>query len=401
MAIFPTEQLLLYYYFNSFRPFQGPPNSLKELLGSAPPQDDPHANKAALPRESWQHQVLDVSPGAAQEEELRDSPPGKASPNNQTELLAGKERSPFSTAIQTKDHSSLGILLSYTNWTHRHWVKTSPRSFSSQQQPRSVRIWGSWWVCGECPALSSRRTWMGLQGWSPGLSEERWQDRLSLAVTGMASVTVWHPGVQLQAIHGCCSGSLERQRDSGRDSEISTSRTGERVTACQIICPTKAFPKTKALMSNIVISITKAFDILMLKKSPFCSWPVSAVALTGLNSQKLAPITKSAPRTFQHLLLEDLKALDKCSATFGLTTPSEVEQSCPCRDRQTDWGTGLLRDLLPFRHEIQQCQGLRGVLTAAPKLCPQHHPSPHKPSTRALSLWTNPRILFTIFKMTI
>lgn len=115
MAIFPTEQLLLYYYFNSFRPFQGPPNSLKELLGSAPPQDDPHANKAALPRESWQHQVLDVSPGAAQEEELRDSPPGKASPNNQTELLAGKERSPISTAIQTKDHSSLGILLSYTN----------------------------------------------------------------------------------------------------------------------------------------------------------------------------------------------------------------------------------------------------------------------------------------------
>lgn len=56
--------------------------------------------------------------------------------------------------------------------------------------------------------------------------------------------------------------------------------------------------------------------------------------------------------------------------------PSEVEQSCPCRDRQTAWGTGLLRDLLPFRHEIQQCQGLRGVLATAPKLCPHHHPFP-------------------------
>lgn len=42
------------------------------MLGSAPPQDDPHANKAALPRESWQDQVLDASPGAAQEDELSD-----------------------------------------------------------------------------------------------------------------------------------------------------------------------------------------------------------------------------------------------------------------------------------------------------------------------------------------
>lgn len=77
-------------------------------------------------------------------------------------------------------------------------------------------------------------------------------------------------------------------------------------------------------------------------------------------------------------------------STFGLTTPSEVEQSCPCRDRQTDWGTGLLRDLLPFRHKIQQCQGLRGVLTAAPKLSPQHHPSPPTPQHEPLACELTP-----------
>lgn len=70
MAIFPTEQ---FFFFPSFRPFQGAPNSLKELLGSAPPQDDPHADKTPLPREHLQDQILDVSLGAAQEEDLSDS----------------------------------------------------------------------------------------------------------------------------------------------------------------------------------------------------------------------------------------------------------------------------------------------------------------------------------------
>lgn len=61
------------FFFSSFRPFQGPPNSLKELLGSAPPQDDPHANKTPLPREHLQDQVFEVSLGAAREEGLSDS----------------------------------------------------------------------------------------------------------------------------------------------------------------------------------------------------------------------------------------------------------------------------------------------------------------------------------------
>lgn len=69
MAIFPTEQ----FFFPSFRPFQSAPNSLKELLGSAPPQDDPHADKTPLPREHLQDQILDVSLGAAQEEALGNS----------------------------------------------------------------------------------------------------------------------------------------------------------------------------------------------------------------------------------------------------------------------------------------------------------------------------------------
>lgn len=78
--------------------FKGLPNSLKELLGSAPPQDDLHANKAAFPRESWQDQVLDVSTrcssGGRAQWFLSDGPPGKTSPNNQTQLLAGRKGSP-------------------------------------------------------------------------------------------------------------------------------------------------------------------------------------------------------------------------------------------------------------------------------------------------------------------
>lgn len=57
-------------------------------------------------------------------------------------------------------------------------------------------------------------------------------------------------------------------RDLGRDSEIYTNRTDEQVKAHQIIHPTKAFTKTKALMNNIGRT-TMAFDILICLKSHF------------------------------------------------------------------------------------------------------------------------------------
>lgn len=120
---------------NSLGPFQGPSNSLKELLGPAPPQGDPHGNKAALPGESWQEQVLDVSPGAAQEEELRDSlvMEKHLQITKQSFWQEGKE--PL-----LNSHPNKGSFLpwdpafSYTNFTHTQWVKASPRSLSSAAQ---------------------------------------------------------------------------------------------------------------------------------------------------------------------------------------------------------------------------------------------------------------------------
>lgn len=98
---------------------------------------------------------------------------------------------------------------------------------------------------------------------------------LTLTMTGTACVTEVTPPLTGVQVHRLLIGRVMttsqgpwKGRDSGRDSEISTNRTEERVKACQIICPTKAFTKTKALMNNIV-SITMAFDILMLKKSYF------------------------------------------------------------------------------------------------------------------------------------
>lgn len=84
---------------------------------------------------------------------------------------------------------------------------------------------------------------MGLHGWSLVCLTAPW-----------AAVPV-HPWPLLRV-----PGKAEAQGEA----EISTSRTGDRVKACQIMCPTKAFPKAKALVNNIVISITKAFDIFML-----------------------------------------------------------------------------------------------------------------------------------------
>lgn len=198
---------------------------------------------------------------------LSDAPPGKASPNNQTELLAGRKGTP----AQQPSKQSIIPPLGSCFLLHK-LVRASPRFLSSHQQlrlQRAAQIWVSCWICGEHPALSSTRTRVGLHGWSPVYLRKGGR-------TGSPWLWQEWPLSQCDNTLGCSSSPsmVTAQgpwagRDSGRDSEISTSRTEERVKACQVICPTKAFPKTKALMNNIVNTITKAFDILMLKKVLF------------------------------------------------------------------------------------------------------------------------------------
>jgi len=71
---------------------------------------------------------------------------------------------------------------------------------------------------------------------------------LTLTMTGMACVTEGTTPLSPSFLRGRVMATSQgswKGRDLGRDSQISTSRTEERVKACQIICPTKAFTKTK------------------------------------------------------------------------------------------------------------------------------------------------------------
>lgn len=162
--------------FHSFRPFQGPPNSLKEFLISAAPQGDPHANKAAFPRENLQDQVLDVSPGAAQEEELSDSlvmlhQEEPLQITKQSFWQEGKE--PF-----LSNHPNKGSFLPwdpfpYTNCTLRSWGKHLPDSFpptsssGCREQFRRAKVWISWWTsCTEQQENLDGTAWL-----VPGVSD--------------------------------------------------------------------------------------------------------------------------------------------------------------------------------------------------------------------------------------
>lgn len=114
-----------------------------------------------------------MPPGAAQEEELSDSAvmlPQEKHLQITKQSLWQEGKEPL-----LNSHPKKGSFLPRdpANCTHRHGLRASPRFLSSHQQlqqlrlQRAARIWGSWWICGECPALSSTRTRVGLHGWSP------------------------------------------------------------------------------------------------------------------------------------------------------------------------------------------------------------------------------------------
>lgn len=201
--------------FNPFRPFQGPPNSLKELLGSAPPQDDPHANKAAFPRESWQDQVWDVWPGAAHEEELSDS----SVMLHQEKHLQITKQSFWQEGKEPllNNHPNKASFLPLGSCFLLHKLGESisqtpflpPAAQAAESSPDLGFLVGLWWA-----SCTEQHENLGGTAWLVScLSEERRQDRLTLTVTGMGSVTAWqHPGLQLQSIHGDSSGPLDRQR---------------------------------------------------------------------------------------------------------------------------------------------------------------------------------------------
>lgn len=94
-----------------------------------------------------------------------------------------------------------------------------------------------------------------------------------LTMTGMACVIqVTPPLTGVRVHHLWQAGSWLLVRVPGKagawGGTLRFPPTEERVKACQVIHSAKAFTKTKALMNNTV-SITTAFDILMLKRSYF------------------------------------------------------------------------------------------------------------------------------------